>query len=62
MIETLARAAVAVGIDGLFLETHPEPMLAKSDGENMLRLDLLENMLEKLTKIRKTITEIEKSN
>jgi 2-dehydro-3-deoxyphosphooctonate aldolase (KDO 8-P synthase) len=62
MIETLARAAVAVGVDGLFIETHPEPMLAKSDGANMLRLDLLENMLEKLIKIRKTITEIEKSN
>ena len=61
MIETLARAAVAVGADGLFLETHPEPMLAKSDGANMLRLDLLEAMLEKLVKIRKTILEIEKS-
>ena len=53
MIETLARAAVAVGADGLFLETHPEPMLAKSDGANMLRLDLLEVMLERLVKIRK---------
>jgi 2-dehydro-3-deoxyphosphooctonate aldolase (KDO 8-P synthase) len=62
MIETLARAAVAVGVDGLFLETHPEPMLAKSDGANMFRLDLLENMLEKLIKIRKAIIEIEKSN
>jgi 2-dehydro-3-deoxyphosphooctonate aldolase (KDO 8-P synthase) len=59
MIETLARAAVAVGADGLFLETHPEPMLAKSDGANMLRLDLLESMLEKLVKIRKTIKEID---
>jgi 2-dehydro-3-deoxyphosphooctonate aldolase (KDO 8-P synthase) len=59
MIETLARAAVAVGADGLFLETHPEPMLAKSDGANMLRLDLLEAMLERLVKIRKTIREIE---
>jgi len=62
MIETLARAAVAVGVDGLFLETHPEPMLAKSDGANMLRLDLLEAMLGRLVKIRKTILEIEKSN
>jgi 2-dehydro-3-deoxyphosphooctonate aldolase (KDO 8-P synthase) len=62
MIETLARAAVAVGADGLFLETHPEPMLAKSDGANMLRLDLLEFMLEKLVRIRKTINEIEKLN
>jgi 2-dehydro-3-deoxyphosphooctonate aldolase (KDO 8-P synthase) len=60
MIETMARAAVAVGADGLFLETHPEPWLAKSDGANMLRLDLLEIMLEKLVKIRKTIVDIEK--
>lgn len=57
MIETLARAAVAVGVDGLFLETHPEPMLSKSDGANMLRLDLLENMLETLVKIRGVINE-----
>jgi len=61
MIETLAKAAVAVGIDGLFLETHPEPMLAKSDGANMLRLDLLESLLEKLVKIRRTVNEIDKS-
>jgi len=59
MIETLARAAVAVGADGIFIETHPEPMLAKSDGANMLRLDLLEGLLEKLVKIRKTIREID---
>jgi len=62
MIETLARAAIAVGTNGLFIETHPEPMLAKSDGENMLRLDLLENLLEKLVKIRKTVLEIDRSN
>jgi 2-dehydro-3-deoxyphosphooctonate aldolase (KDO 8-P synthase) len=61
MIETLAKAAIAVGVDGLFLETHPEPMLAKSDGANMLRLDLLENLLEKLVRIRKTIVDIEES-
>jgi 2-dehydro-3-deoxyphosphooctonate aldolase (KDO 8-P synthase) len=60
MIETLAKAAVAVGADGLFLETHPEPMLAKSDGANMLRLDLLEAMLERLVKLRKTILDFEK--
>jgi 2-dehydro-3-deoxyphosphooctonate aldolase (KDO 8-P synthase) len=60
MIETLARAAIAVGADGLFLETHPEPMLAKSDGANMLRLDLLEQMLEKLVRIRATIIEKDK--
>jgi 2-dehydro-3-deoxyphosphooctonate aldolase (KDO 8-P synthase) len=60
MIETLAKAAVAVGVDGLFLETHPEPMLAKSDGANMLRLDLLEAMLERLVRLRKTILDFEK--
>jgi 2-dehydro-3-deoxyphosphooctonate aldolase (KDO 8-P synthase) len=56
MIETLARAAIAVGVDGIFLETHPEPLLAKSDGANMLRLDLLEDLLGILVKIRKTIS------
>jgi 2-dehydro-3-deoxyphosphooctonate aldolase (KDO 8-P synthase) len=60
MIETLARAAVAIGIDGLFIETHPEPMLAKSDGANMLRLDLLEHMLEQLVKIKTAINAIDK--
>jgi len=59
MIETLARAAIAIGIDGLFIETHPEPMLAKSDGANMLRLDLLENLLEALVKIKKTVNGID---
>jgi 2-dehydro-3-deoxyphosphooctonate aldolase (KDO 8-P synthase) len=62
MIETLAKAAVAVGVDGLFLETHPEPMLAKSDGANMLRLNLLEAMLGRLVKIRKTILDIDSTN
>ena len=55
MIETMARAAVAVGVDGLFIETHPEPSLAKSDGANMLRLDLIENLLERLVKIRAVV-------
>lgn len=55
MIETLARAAVAVGVDGLFMETHPEPSQAKSDGANMLRLDLLEGLLERLVEIRKVV-------
>ena len=55
MIETIARAAIAVGADGLFIETHREPAKAKSDGANMLRLDLLEQLLERLTKIRQTI-------
>ena len=58
MIETLARAAIAVGADGLFLETHPEPMLAKSDSANMLRLDLLEAMLKRLVKIKEVVNSI----
>lgn len=51
-IETLAKAGIAAGADGIFLETHPNPSVAKSDGENMLHLDLLEDLLEKLTRIR----------
>ena len=53
LIETIAKAAIATGADGLFIETHPNPAVAKSDGANMLRLDLLENLLEKLVRIRK---------
>lgn len=55
LIETIAKAAIAVGADGLFIETHPNPASAKSDGANMLRLDLLEDMLIKLIRIRKAI-------
>jgi len=55
MIETIAKAAIAVGADGLFIETHPNPAVAKSDGANMLRLDLMEDILSKLIKIRKAI-------
>lgn len=55
MIETIARAAVAVGCDGIFMETHPNPAVAKSDGANMLRLDLAEALLTKLVSIRKAI-------
>ena len=51
MIETIARAAVAVGIDGLFMETHPYPLYAKSDGANMLHLDLAEALLKRLLMI-----------
>jgi 2-dehydro-3-deoxyphosphooctonate aldolase (KDO 8-P synthase) len=50
-IETLSKAGIAAGADGLFLETHPDPSIAKSDGENMLRLDQLERLLEKLVRI-----------
>ena len=53
LIETVARAGIAVGVDGIFIETHPDPAVAKSDGANMLRLDLLEGLLEKLVRIRK---------
>lgn len=52
MIETIARAAIAVGADGLFIETHPDPKNAKSDGANMLHLDLLEPLLQKLVVLR----------
>jgi len=55
LIETMARAGIAVGVDGLFIETHPDPSVAMSDGANMLRLDLLEALLERLVKIRKAI-------
>jgi 2-dehydro-3-deoxyphosphooctonate aldolase (KDO 8-P synthase) len=52
MIETLARAGIAAGVDGIFLETHPDPEKALSDGANMLRLSLLEKMLTNLLGIR----------
>jgi 2-dehydro-3-deoxyphosphooctonate aldolase (KDO 8-P synthase) len=55
MIETIARAGIATGADGLFIETHPEPSKAKSDGANMLRLDLLENLLEKLVRLKEVV-------
>jgi 2-dehydro-3-deoxyphosphooctonate aldolase (KDO 8-P synthase) len=55
LIGTIAKAAIAVGADGLFIETHPNPSLAKSDGANMLQLNLLENLLEQLVKIRMAI-------
>lgn len=55
LIETIAKAAIAVGADGLFIETHPEPAVAKSDGANMLRLDLLEGLLTRLIRIREAI-------
>ncbi|HVZ98221.1 MAG TPA: 3-deoxy-8-phosphooctulonate synthase, partial [Chitinophagaceae bacterium] len=55
MIETIAKAAIATGADGLFIETHPEPAKALSDGANMLRLDLLEPLIEKLLAIRNAV-------
>lgn len=55
LIETIAKAAIAVGADGLFIETHPDPANAKSDGANMLQLNLLENLLVKLVRVREAI-------
>ncbi|MBK8955087.1 MAG: 3-deoxy-8-phosphooctulonate synthase [Saprospiraceae bacterium] len=55
LIETIAKAAVAVGADGLFIETHPNPAVAKSDGANMLKMEYLEALLEKLLKIRQAL-------
>jgi 2-dehydro-3-deoxyphosphooctonate aldolase (KDO 8-P synthase) len=55
LIPTIAKAGVAVGVDGLFIETHPKPEIAKSDGANMLALDKLESLLETLVKIRAAI-------
>ena len=55
LIETIAKAGIAVGVDGIFLETHPDPAQAKSDGANMLRLDLLDGLLGKLVALRQTV-------
>ena len=55
LIETIAKAGIAAGVDGIFLDTHPKPSEAKSDGANMLPLDKLEDLLIKLVKIRKAI-------
>lgn len=58
LIGTIAKAAIATGADGLFIETHPNPAMAKSDGANMLRLDLLENLLEQLVALRQAVVKI----
>ena len=55
MIEIIAKAGIAVGVDGIFLETHINPKNAKSDGTNMLQLDNLEDLLKKLVRIRKAL-------
>ena len=55
LIETIAKAAIAVGADGLFIETHPTPASAKSDGANMLPLDQLEALLIKLVNLSKAL-------
>lgn len=58
MIETIARAAIATGADGLFIETHPDPSMAKSDGANMLPLDHLAGLLTRLTPLRQTVNTV----
>lgn len=58
LIETIARCGIAAGADGIFIETHPTPETALSDGKNMLRLDLLPGLLRRLTKLRNTINHI----
>jgi len=55
MIETIGKAAISVGADGIFIETHPHPAVAKSDGANMLALTGMDNLLSKLAAIRKII-------
>jgi 2-dehydro-3-deoxyphosphooctonate aldolase (KDO 8-P synthase) len=55
LIGTISKAAIAAGANGLFIETHPNPAIAKSDGANMLKLDLLENLLVQLIKVRKAV-------
>jgi len=55
LIETIAKAAIAVGADGLFIETHPTPATALSDGANMLPLDQLEGLLQRLTRVREAV-------
>lgn len=58
LISTIAKAAIATGADGLFIETHPNPAKAKSDGANMLHLSLIEDLLEKLVKLRKAVVSL----
>ena len=55
MIETIGKAAISVGADGIFIETHPNPAMAKSDGANMLKLSGMDDLLNKLVALRKTI-------
>lgn len=58
LIETIARAGIATGVDGIFMETHFDPANAKSDGANMLHLDLLEKLLTNLVALRKTVNSL----
>ena len=56
LIGTISKSAIASGADGLFIETHPNPAIAKSDGANMLRLDLMEDLLGKLVRLRASVS------
>lgn len=58
LIETIARGAIAVGADGIFMETHPDPASAKSDGANMLPLDKVDNLLQNLIILREAVNKI----
>lgn len=58
MIETIGRAAISIGADGIFIETHPDPSKAKSDGANMLKLSEMEGLLRKLTLLKKTVNSL----
>lgn len=58
LIETIARAGIATGVDGIFIETHPDPKNAKSDGANMLHLDKLEELLTRLVQIRNVVNQL----
>lgn len=58
LIETIAKAGIVVGADGIFIETHPNPSIAKSDGANMLQLDFLESLLTKLVALKQTVNSI----
>ena len=55
MIETIGKAAISIGADGIFIETHPDPSVAKSDGANMLKLSRMDTLLQKLTRLRETV-------
>ncbi|MGI9549632.1 MAG: 3-deoxy-8-phosphooctulonate synthase, partial [Aurantibacter sp.] len=59
LISTMARAGIAAGVDGLFMETHFDPANAKSDGANMLHLDHLEKLLTNLSALRKTVNQLQ---
>jgi len=58
MISLIAKAGIAAGADGLFMEVHPEPKKAKSDGANMLRLDLAESLLRQLVRVKEAVTSL----